>query len=129
MKSLKLFALSSVFVILTACGGGGDDFGFIELPTYGSIAVNPVTGAAGITTNYSTQNSANTEALKKCGLGCLTAMEIKSYRCGALARAATKPIFGWGSDSKLSDAKSKALSSCQNNNGIGCEIVLDGCNT
>ena len=122
---MAIFALAT----LSACGGGDvGGYEFIELPKYGSIAINQTTGAAGITANYSSQSSANNEAIKLCGVSCVTSLEFGSYYCGALARSKTKIVFGWASDSKESDAKSKAITSCQNNNGGTCEIVLSECN-
>jgi hypothetical protein len=131
MKALKYALAATLFALLAACGGGGESGGyeFIALPTYGSIAINQTTGAAGITANYSSQRTANNEALSQCGFSCITALEIGSNLCGALARSTTRVAFGWASDRKLSDAKSKAMASCQNNNGGTCEVVLDKCNS
>ena len=125
----NLYAIVLV-VALSACGGGGETGGYeyIQLPTYGSIAINQTTGAAGITANYSSQRSANNNAIEQCGVSCVTALEFDSYMCGALARSTTRVVFGWSSDRKLSDAKSEAITSCQNNNGGTCEVVLSACN-
>jgi len=130
IKNLKFpfsFILAS---LIAACGGGGESGGYeyIQLPVYGSIAINQTTGAAGITANYSTQRSANNEAIDQCGVACVTALEFDSNMCGALARSTTRVAFGWSSDRRLSDAKSEAITSCQNNNGGVCEIVLSKCN-
>jgi hypothetical protein len=128
--AIKYTLATTAVVILTACGGGGEDGGyqFIDLPSYGSIAINQNNGRAGITANYSSQNSANDAALEQCGSSCVTVLEVEPNLCGALARSSLTPTFGWASDRRLSDAKSRALTNCTNNNGVSCEIVLDACN-
>lgn len=128
--TIKYTLAATVVAVLAACGGGGEDGGYeyIYIPTYGSIAINQNTGRAGITANYSSQNSANEAALEQCGSSCVTVLEVEPNLCGALARSTLTPTFGWASDSRLSDAKSRALTNCTNNNGVGCEIVLDACN-
>jgi hypothetical protein len=116
-------------MMLTACGGGGEDGGFDSFtpPSYGSIAINQNTGAGGIATSYSSQSSANSNALKQCGASCNTVLEFGSYMCGALARS-DNLVFGWASDSKKSSAESNAMNGCTSRNGIRCQIVLSNCN-
>jgi hypothetical protein len=128
--AIKYSLATTVVALLSACGGGGDDGGyqFIDLPSYGSIAINQNNGRAGITANYSSQNSANDAALEQCGSSCVTVLEVEPNLCGALARSSLTPTFGWASDRRLSDAKARALTNCTNNNGVSCEIVLDACN-
>lgn len=130
LKKVKYVAAVAALSLLAACGGGGEDGGyqFIDLPSYGSIAINQNNGRAGITANYSSQNSANKAALEQCGSSCVTVLEVEPNLCGALARSTLTPTFGWASDRRLSDAKSRALTNCTNNNGVSCEIVLDACN-
>jgi hypothetical protein len=124
----RLFISASALLLITACGGG-EEGGYTPL-SFGSIAVNKTTGAAGITANYTTQKEANTAAVATCGqIGCETVLEFGSYQCAALARATNRPTFGWASDNRLSDAKSKAVNQCTQLGGVGCTVVLDKCNS
>ena len=124
--------LSFALICTSGCGAGSESGGYegvpIVLPTYGAVAVNQVTGRAGITANYSSQKNANDNALEQCGVACIVALEFGSGDCGALARASTTPTFGWARDSKEYDAKVAALNQCTAKNGVGCEIKLVECN-
>ncbi len=122
-----LLLISSL--VLAACGGDGEDGGldYYMPPSYGSIAINQNTGAGGITTSYSGQSIANSNALKQCGNSCITVLEFGSYMCGALARS-DNMVFGWASDSKKSNAESSAINGCISRNGIRCQIALSNCN-
>jgi len=115
--------------LLAGCGGGGEGEGFdyFTPPTYGSIAINQNTGAGGMASNYSSQSSANNNALKQCGNSCNVVLEFGSYMCGALARS-DNLVFGWASESKKSRAESNAMNVCVSRNGVRCEIVLSNCN-
>jgi len=127
-KAIYAALLAACTSTLIACGGGED--GGLDTyipPSYGSIAINQNTGAGGIATNYSSQSSANSNALKQCGSSCNTVLEFGSYMCGALARA-DNLAFGWASNSKKSSAESSAMSQCTSRNGIHCQIVLSNCN-
>jgi len=131
MKITQLFLAALITVIVSGCGGGGTEDSFVYIPpSYGSIAINSVTGAAGISANYSSQNEANNAALGYCGvINCQTALQFGSNMCGALARANNRVIFGWASNSNLSDAKANSITQCINANGIGCAVILDKCNS
>ncbi len=127
-KLTKLAVAIGAVAMLAACGGGDDEEGGIYLPSYGSVAINQITGASGMTANYQSQRDANNKAKDLCGTSCITVLEFGSYKCGALARAQSTPTFGWASNSKSSDSKTNALNQCQANGGISCSIVLDQCN-
>jgi hypothetical protein len=128
-KIIYAVLLATSTAMLVACGGGGSDGGFdyYTPPSYGSIAINQNTGAGGIATNYGSQSSANSNALKQCGSSCNTVLEFGSYMCGALARS-DNLAFGWASDSRKSSAESNAVNACSSRNGIRCQIVLSNCN-
>jgi hypothetical protein len=127
---MKKSIATVVAFLVSACGGGEEGgFDFIPLPTYGSIAINKQNGRAAITANYASQKEANREAISTCGIDCEIAMEFGSNLCGALARAGNEPTFGWASDTRLSDAKSKALNQCSQSGGKQCSVVLDKCNS
>jgi hypothetical protein len=129
LKIIYFYISIPCVILLTACGGGGSDGGFDSYtpPSYGSIAINQNTGAGGIATSYSSQSSANSNALKQCGSSCNTVLEFGSYMCGALARS-DNMIFGWASNSYKSSAESNAMNGCTSRGGIRCQIVLSNCN-
>lgn len=126
---IEIYALFLTSIMLTACGGGegNDSFDFYTPPSHGSIAINQNTGAGAIATNYSSQSSANSNALNQCGNSCNTVLEFGSSQCGALARS-DNLIFGWASNPKKSNAESNALTQCASRSGINCQIVLSNCN-
>lgn len=128
MKISKAIFTVCIASLLAGCGGGeGEEFDYFSPPTYGSIAINQNSGAGGMATSYSSQSSANSNALKQCGNSCSTVLEFGSYMCGALARA-DNLAFGWASDRKKSSAEADAMSQCTSRNGIRCQIVLSDCN-
>lgn len=131
MKITQLFLAALITVIVSGCGGGGTEDGFVYIPpSFGSIAINSVTGAAGISANYSSQNEANNAALGQCGvINCQTAIQFGSNMCGALARATNGVIFGWATNSSSAGAKANSITQCINRNGVGCAVVLDQCNS
>jgi hypothetical protein len=129
-KQLKLMAGLAIAATLVACGGGEESGGTspIYLPTfyYGSIAINQTNGAAGITANYQSQSSANSNALKTCGAGCITVLEFENNECGALASSGLS--FGWAKNSNKGRAENAAISQCIANNGKACKVDLSECN-
>lgn len=128
MKISKAIFTVCIASLLAGCGGGeGEGFDYFSPPTYGSIAINQNSGAGGMATSYSSQSSANSNALKQCGNSCSTVLEFGSYMCGALARS-DNSVFGWASDRKKSSAEADAMSQCTSRNGIRCQIVLSDCN-
>lgn len=128
MKISKAIFTVCIASLLAGCGGGeGEEFDYFSPPTYGSIAINQNSGAGGMATSYSSQSSANSNALKQCGNSCSTVLEFGSYMCGALARA-DNLAFGWANDRKKSSAEADAMSQCTSRNGIRCQIVLSDCN-
>lgn len=127
MRALKLVGAAVVAASLTACGGGGGGFGLSDY--YGSIAVNKLTGAAGITANYNSQWEANMDAINTCGGLCVTVLEFGPYQCGSLARSQSGPlVLGWASKGDLYDSKIAAISECTARGGLNCEYMLAECN-
>lgn len=111
----------AVALALAGCGGGSDyDY-------YGAIAVNSVTRAAGIATNYQSQGEANNAALGQCGSGCTVVATFGNGSCGALARGLDGAI-GYAVASSKSQADSGALSQCRSVGGVACEVRLSACN-
>jgi len=129
MKTIRHRAVIAIIAALVGCGdgseGGGSSF---ELPTnyYGSIALNQVSGASGIATNYTSQSSANSNALKVCGTGCVTVLEFGNNQCGALAASGLS--FGWASNSNQGKAEGNSIAQCVANNGKSCKPSLSQCN-
>jgi hypothetical protein len=125
--------LCSLVAILCGCGGGeegGVDYLNYSSPTYGAIALNSTSGAAGIAYNYKSKSEASFNASQKCGLvNCKVVFEFGENMCAALARSSVSATFGWASDTSRSDAKSKAISQCFLYGGIGCTVILDACNS
>jgi hypothetical protein len=124
MKKI-VFAFSVVFsTLLIGCGGGGDGG---DGDSYGSLAVNSVTKAAGISAQWESQAKANNTALSQCGAGCAVVMEFGNGQCAALARGSNMAM-GWSTGSSKADASQKAVSQCQTYSGIGCVVLLAECN-
>ena len=126
-NTTALFVAALVATLMTACGGGEIGSDEYIAPSYGSIAINRITGRGRITSNYSWQSSANSNAIDGCGAGCATVLEFGSYMCGALARG-NGPTFGWASHSRKSNAEGDALSACTTRGGVNCVVVLAECN-
>ena len=124
MKTFLKYASLAISTILIGCGGGGDNGNAI----YGSIAINSVTRAAGITARYGSQADANSNAINKCGTGCATVLEFSgSGQCGAVARG-TDFALGWSSADSQSKAESSALAKCTSAGGMSCTVQLSMCN-
>ena len=122
MKKI-VFVLSVVIsTLLIGCGGGGDIDNL-----YGSLAVNRVTKAAGISALWESQAKANNTALSQCGAGCEVVMEFANGQCAAFARGSNGSM-GWAIGSSKADASQKAVSQCQTYSGIGCVVLLAECN-
>ena len=128
LRRLKIAMVTAVTATLLGCGDGSEGGGSFDIPTYyyGSIAVNLVSGAAGIASNYTSQSSANSNALKTCGSGCVTVLEFGNNQCGALASSAL--TFGWASNTNQGKAEGNAVSQCVANNGKLCVVSLSQCN-
>lgn len=127
MLKVKILFISFVLMTLSACGGGGGDTVDLQL-TYGSIAINQVNGKAGISSNYTTESTADTRALSECGDSCVVAFRFGPYQCGALARSATTATFGWASNSSKSTAEANAINECKNRGASDCSVKLSLCN-
>ena len=119
-KNSLLFSVV-ISTLLIGCGGGGDGGDL-----YGSLAVNRVTKAAGISALWDSQAKANNTALSQCGAGCEVVMEFANGQCAALARG-TNMSLGWATGSSKADASQKAVSQCQTYSGIGCAALLAEC--
>ena len=130
LKQLKFAIGLTITAALVSCGGGAESGGTstIFFPTfyYGSIAINQTNRAAGITTNYQSRSSANSNALKTCGAGCITVLEFENNECGALASSGLS--FGWAKNSNKGRAENAAISQCIANNGKACKVDLSECN-
>ena len=111
----------AVTLALAGCGGGGDyDY-------FGAIAINSITRAGGISTNYQSQGEANNAALGQCGSGCAVVATFGNGSCGAVARGSDGAL-GYTIAGSKSQAESGALSQCRSVGGIACEIKLSACN-
>ena len=126
MKFINIVLTLGITLTVAACGGGGASN---ELPSsFGAIAINQNTGAAGISAKYTTQAGADSRALAECGSSCVVVLQYNYILCAALARSnVSPPVFGWASGS--SDfASSEAVKQCTSKNGTGCTVVLSQCN-
>lgn len=97
--------------------------------SYGSLAVNATTLAAGISDDYSSQTLADQAALSSCGGGaCGVVVNIVGAgTCGAYAYGSNR-AWGAASASSLSNAQSIAISTCTDHGGVACSVQLQGCN-
>jgi hypothetical protein len=121
MKKIVFVFSIVTSTLLIGCGGGGDDGDL-----FGSLAVNRVTKAAGISALWDSQAKANNTALSQCGVGCEVVMEFANGQCAALARGSNMSM-GWATGSSKADASQKAVSQCQTYSGIGCVALLAEC--
>jgi Domain of unknown function (DUF4189) len=117
MAYLKLIRLA-VFVALLLMAGAvlafADDH-------YGAIAYSTNNGRYGYTYDYSTQASAEAEALKNCGdLSCTIILWFKNS-CAALA-IGDGYSYGVAWASGRGDAETSAMTYCSQN-GKGCSIA------
>jgi hypothetical protein len=76
---------------------------------WGSIALNPQTGQAGVAFNEQTKNSAKTAAVKDCPGNCRAVLFVRN-KCGAIARNDRRytPGFGNSKSEAVKKAKKKA---------------------
>jgi len=121
MKKILSLLLALISASLIGCGGGGDGGDL-----YGSLAVNRVTNAAGISAQWDSQAKANNTALSQCGAGCVVVMEFANGQCAALARGSNMSM-GWATGSSKADASQKAVSQCVAYSGIACVALLAEC--
>ena len=130
LKQLKFAIGLAITAALVSCGGGAESGGTstIFFPTfyYGSIAINQTNRAAGITANYQSRSSANSNALRTCGAGCITVLEFENNECGALASSGLS--FGWARNTNKGKAENAAILQCIANNGTACKVDLSECN-
>lgn len=95
---------------------------------YAAISINPKTGSAGYSYNYSTRADAERAALGQCtGRKCEIAVWF-SNTCGAVAysRNTKKYAWSWGGD----DYEGRALEACRieaGRRGRDCKIVASVC--
>lgn len=132
----KLLIISSA-IVLTACGGGNSSSSSSSTSYYGSIYVNTVNGAGGITANYKSQGEADIAAYNLCTTyannltGCMKLVDFGTAMCGALARSINSRgsyIFGTGTSSAAELAQALAITQCVGNGGTNCQIGLSLCN-
>jgi hypothetical protein len=97
-------------------------------PHYAAIYYDDVTSAIGTSWGYSTEAAANQAALRSCraygGRNCQWATSGQN-RCFALAKSsngAWAPDFG----NYPETATAKAISACQKNGGINCQVPAAG---
>ena len=119
---IKIFTAISLLSLLIGWGGGGDGGDL-----YGSLTVNKVTNAGGISAQWDSQAKANNTALSQCGAGCEVVIEFGNGQCAALARG-TNMSLGWATGSSKADASQKAVSQCVAYSGVGCVALLAECN-
>lgn len=123
---MKKFIASICMLLLTACGGGGNSYDLP--PSFGSIAINQTSGAAGISAKFTTQSGADSRALSECGTYCVVVLQYNNILCAALARSNTAPpVFGWATGS-ADFAATESVKQCTAKNGTGCAVVLSQCN-
>ena len=121
MKKIVFVFSVLIATFLIGCGGGGDGGDL-----YGSLAVNRVTKAAGISALWDSQAKANNTALSQCGAGCEVVMEFANGQCAALARGSNMSM-GWSTGSSKAEASQKAVSQCVAYSGIACVALLAEC--
>lgn len=76
------------------------------LAAYGAIAINPKTGAAGISVDYPTQDGAKHRANRECRGKCEIAVWVRN-RCAAVVETRTHFIPGTGSSKRKALRKAR----------------------
>lgn len=76
---------------------------------FGAIAVNPKTGAAGLSWNYPTQDGAKRHAERQCAGRCRIAVWVRN-QCAAVVATRTRFVSGVGGSKRkaLLDARRRA---------------------
>lgn len=138
-KTWKLAMALALVTTLAACGGGGSD------PTpRGAIAVSPATGEGAITTFFTSQAEANSDALFDCGYQynsnypttqtyglCRVVLEFSGAgTCGSMAWS-PEGVWGVGTGGSKEKADRIAVAECASKGGRSCVIppwLRDQCN-
>ena len=127
LTTWKMAIAIAITSTLVACGGGG-----ASSTPRGAIAVNPSTGDGAISTFYSSQPEANSDAVQECGYyGCVVVLEFSGAgECGSIAWS-PDGVLGVGSAGSKEQADKVALAQCVSNGGGGCLVsywMRDQCN-
>lgn len=98
---------------------------------YGSLAIDRNQGTQyGFSYDYSSISDAQNRALSECGRGCYI---VNTFSSGCAAYAADQAygstVYGWGTASSSSQAKSSALYYCRQYGGTQCIVRTWGCNS
>ncbi|AOW13676.1 hypothetical protein LPB72_11900 [Hydrogenophaga crassostreae] len=127
LATWKLAIAIAITSTLVACGGGG-----ASSTPRGAIAVNPSSGFGAISTFYTSQPEANSDAVAACGsVNCVVALEFTGAgECGSIAWSRDS-IWGVGSAGSKEQADKIAVAQCVANGGSACFVaswLRDQCN-
>ena len=92
---------------------------------YGSIAIDPNTGATGYSWDYSTRSGAERAALNYCEGNCVVAVWF-SNQCGSVSWSPSTGSYGWGTSRNSYTAGTTANGYCGQND---CRVVAAVCTT
>jgi len=128
LATWKLAIAIAITSTLVACGGGGAN----STPR-GAIAVNPSNGFGAISTFYTSQPEANSDAVADCGgtTRCVVVLEFSGAgECGSIAWS-PGAVWGVGSAGSKEQADKIAVAQCVANGGSSCLVadwLRDQCN-
>lgn len=128
LTTWKLAIAVAITSTLVACGGGS------SATPRGAIAVNPSNGYGAISTFYTSQPEANSDAVYECGgaANCIAVLEFTGAgECGSLAWSAGDYVFGVGSAGSKEQADKIAVAQCVSKGGGSCLVaswMRDQCN-
>lgn len=132
-RTWKLAIALAIASTLVACGGGGSD------PTpRGAIAVSPSSGSGSVSTFFTSQAEANSDALFDCGslngayyTNCQVVLEFSGAgTCGSMAWS-PEGTWGVGTAGSKEKADRIAVAQCAAKGGSACVIpnwLRDQCN-
>ncbi len=117
LSNWKWMSVLAAGALMSACGGGAD-------PTArGAVAYAPGTNSAAIAVNHTSQQEANSDALRQCNAaGCRVVMEFSGNgTCGSLS-IASNGAWGVASGGSKELADAKAAGRCREAGGDVCVI-------
>lgn len=97
----------------------------------GALAIDTNQGDQyGFSYDFSSMGAATDRALGECGSGCSVVLRFSSG-CAAYAtdQSSGSTVYGWGTASSRGSARSRAISECQSQGGMSCQVRVWGCNS
>ncbi|HEY9095785.1 MAG TPA: DUF4189 domain-containing protein, partial [Hydrogenophaga sp.] len=118
LTTWKLAIALAISSTLVACGGGS------SATPRGAIAINPSSGFGAISTFYTSQPEANSDAVNDCGgaANCVVVLEFAGAgECGSIAWS-NDSVWGVGSAGSKEQADKIAVAQCAAKGGSSCLI-------